>query len=285
MSFRLLLLILLAVAPFSGARLHAAPAAERVFDVTGIVRGRLDDGRLVIEHDEIPGFMAAMTMAFNVADPKEAAALRNEDRVRFRFRVSPGSSVAEGFVVTGRAPPPAPAPTAARGSRLRPGDAVPDFALVDENGQPLTAARFRDRLTVVTFIFTRCPVPEFCPALALRFGEIQKALRTDLESALAARVRLLSVTLDPEFDRPEILKVYGESIGADPAVWNFATGDQAVIDGLSRAFAVFAERNGATLDHSLCTALIGPEGRVVELWRGSAWKAAEVLAALRTAGR
>jgi protein SCO1 len=91
----------------------------------------------------------------------------------------------------------------------------------------------------------------------------------------------LSITLDPEFDRPEILKAYGEAVGANPAVWQFATGTKDEIAALTKAFAVYNERNGATLDHTLCTALIGPDGRVIEIWRGNGFRTEEVLAMLR----
>lgn len=257
----------------------AAPEAERLFDVTGIVRGHLDDGQLVIQHDEIPGYMAAMTMAFALSNPSEATPLKNGDRVRFRYRVGGGKSTAESFTVTGREPAATAAPTVtAKSTRVRPGDAVPEFALLNEGNQPFAAAALRGKLTVVTFIFTRCPVPEYCPAMARRFGQLQKAILAD--EKLAARARLMSITLDPEFDRPEILKAYGEAVGANPTVWSFATGTKDQITALTKAFAVYNERNGVTLDHTLCTALIGTDGRVIEIWRGNGWRMEEVVNAL-----
>ncbi len=258
-----------------------ANSAEKSFEVTGLLKARLDDGALVIQHDEIPGYMAAMTMRFVPADPREAAALSPGDRVRFRYRVSDnGTDLVDRFVVTGKEPlKTSPAAPAARPRRLKTGDTVPAFSLLDESGQPLTNASIAGRFTVVTFIFTRCPVPEYCPAMALKFGALQKAIAAD--SALSSRVRLLSVTLDPEFDRPEILAEYGKALGAQPALWNFATGEKSEIDALTKAFAVYTERNGVTLDHTLCTALIGPDGRVLEIWRGNAWNIDETLAALR----
>lgn len=258
----------------------AAAATEKTFDVTGLIKARLDDGALVIQHEEIPGYMAAMTMRFTPADPREAAALQPGDRVRFRYRVSEdGADVADRFVVTGKENLKTKSSSVARSRRLKPGDEVPAFSLLDETGSAFTNASLNERFTVVTFIFTRCPVPEYCPAMAFKFGALQKALTAD--SALAARVRLLSITLDPEFDRPEILSAYGKAIGAQPALWNFVTGEKSEIDALARAFSVYAERNGVTLDHTLCTALIGPDGRIVDLWRGNAWSIDETLAVLR----
>lgn len=275
---------LLRISVSSALLAAAATAAERVFDVTGVIRGSLDDGQLIIQHDEIPGYMPAMTMAFAIKDPADATRLQHGDRVRFKFRVTDDQSRADGFVVTGRDSTTPKPQTAApsKVARLREGDTVSDFTLLDQDNAPLTPAALRDRLTVMTFIFTRCPVPEFCPAMAMRFGQLQKAILADPK--LAPRARLLSITLDPEFDRPEILKAYGDAVGANFSVWNFATGTTEQIATLTKAFAVYTERNGVTLDHTLCTALIDGRGRIVELWRGNGWKIDEVLAALSRPG-
>ena len=256
------------------------------YDVTGVIRAPLQEGSVLIAHDEIPGFMAAMTMAFDVADRTAAARLRVDDRVRFKLLVTADDFVAADFVVIGRAVTPSPTPRTSTGktaARLREGDVVPDFQLITEAGQPLTSGHLTDKYTVLTFIFTRCPVPEYCPALAQRFGALQKILQTQFSPAASAQVRLLSITLDPEFDRPEILAAYGEAVGADPTLWNFATGDKEVIDVLTKAISVYTERNGITLDHTLCTALIGPDGRVTQIWRGNGWALEELTQALRLA--
>jgi protein SCO1 len=274
MKTLMLLLSLSAIALAS-----VATAAEQLFNVTGIIRGHLEDGQIVIQHDEIPGYMPAMTMAFALGNPGDAARLKNGDRVRFRYRVREDKSSAEDFVITGREAPVAQSKNATtKSARLRADDAVPEFALVNERDQPLSIASLRGKLTVVTFVFTRCPVPEYCPAMALRFGHLQKAILADEQ--LTARARLLSITLDPEFDRPDILKAYGRAVGANPSIWSFATGTKEQIAALTKAFAVYHERNGVTLDHTLCTALIGTDGRVVEIWRGHGWRTEEIVEAL-----
>jgi protein SCO1/2 len=251
-----------------------ASAADREFTVRGVVRGAFQDGAITIQHEAIPGFMPAMTMPF-FTDEQETRGLLPGDHVEFLFRVGEQSRATR-FRKLGRADePPAPAARAtSRAARLRPGDTVPAFQLLDETGAPLTAETLRGRPTVLTFIFTRCPVPEFCPLLGQKFQELQTALaRTSGD-----RTRLLSITLDPEHDRPEVLRGYAASLGADAQRWNFATGDAAEIRALQQRFAVHAERSAAgSLDHTLATALIDPDGRVVEIWRGNAWKPAEIL--------
>lgn len=257
-------------------------AAERVFSVTGVVRAILDDGDVVIQHEDIPGYMPAMTMAFTPADSKETVSLKTGDKVRFRYRVDDDRSVMESVFVTGREAT-SPKGTSVRGQipRVKVGDPTPVFRLVDEAGQPFTEKQLLGRCTVMTFIFTRCPVPEFCPAMALKFGGLQDAVRAD--ATLAKKVRLVSVTLDPLFDQPDVLAAYGSAVGAQPETWSFATGDEMEATALARAFSVYVEREGAVLNHTLCTALIGPDGKVRELWRGSGWKRPEVLEAIHAA--
>jgi protein SCO1/2 len=126
----------------------------------------------------------------------------------------------------------------------------------------------------VTFIFTRCPVPEYCPAIAGRFREVQRALAKD---ASLADVRLLSVTLDPQHDTPPVLRDYGRAMGADFTRWRFATGTPEQVAALTRVFAVYTQASGGTIDHTLATALIDARGRVVEIWRGHLWETRDVI--------
>ena len=269
-------LLLLLIVPLGALRAFSE-TSEKVFTVTGVVRLPYSEGSIRIEHEEIPGFMPAMTMPFYTT-AADASHLKVGDRVQFEFRVG-AQSRATHFKKLPPSPstnPPdrvaAPRPSS---SRLRTGDPVPDFSLTSEDDQPLTADAFAGHHTVVTFIFTRCPVPEFCPLMSRKFQELQQASR-DRNLGL----RLLSITIDPEFDRPDILRAYSKSLDADPATWRFATGSVEEIAKLSRAFAVRTEFNSGRLDHTLATALIGPDGRIVEIWRGNAWKPAEVLARL-----
>jgi protein SCO1/2 len=156
---------------------------------------------------------------------------------------------------------------------VREGDPAPAVALIDETSQPVGLVN--DRQTLVTFIFTRCAAVEFCPRMAKQFADVQQALKDDKLEGL----RLLSISLDPEHDRPDMLKVYAEAVGADPAIWNFATADTATIDSLTHDFRVHRNREGGVLNHTLCTALIAPDGTITHIWRGNAWKTEEVLAA------
>lgn len=270
---------------FFGLLVFFAPGlrADRVFSVTGVVQSPLDAGRITISHQNIPGYMPAMTMGFDVAGAEmmNAAQLKTGNRVTFQLHVGADNALADHFRVLhpGEAPPVSTQHLDPSIPRLNVGDTVPAFTLENEEGQPFTRGTLEGHFTLVTFIFTRCPVPQFCPLMARRFGELQRAILTD--PALKSRVRLLSLTLDPQFDRPEVLKRYGEAVGANPQIWRFGTGADVQIEALVQAFSVYRQHDGALLDHTLCTALIDPESRIVAIWRGNDWKIADILAATR----
>ena len=261
------------------ARGPAVEAGVRRLPVTGVVVASPVGREVQIAHDDIPDYMPAMTMAFTLAD--ESVRLAPGDRVRFRLRVGSGPTLAEDVAVTGRgAPIPVEADVPPPPARLKRGDTIAAFALIDERGRAFTDADLRGHQTVVTFIFTRCPVPEFCPLITARFKALQATLARD--RSLPRDTQLLSITLDPAFDTPAVLDAYGKAMGADPGRWRFAGGDSAAVQRVARAFSVYVEKNGALLDHTLATALVDRRGRIVEIWRGNGWKLDEVTSALRT---
>ena len=282
---RLLAVLLVSAAVAIGfARSRAASGADtagRTYEVAGVVTIAPADGRVTVAHDAIPGYMPAMTMPFTIG-PGGTPQLTPGDRVRFTFRVRPDASYAENIRIVGRDARVATAAgeAAVARTRLKKGDVLPAFSLIDESGRAFTDDDLRGRRTAVTFIFTRCPVPDFCPRMVKQFQAIQRELA---QGSGVDDVRLLSVTLDPGFDTPPVLAAYATAMGADAARWRFVTGDAAEVAKLTTAFSVHTERNGVLLDHTLATAVIGPDGRVLEIWRGNGWKAEEVLAKLQRA--
>ncbi len=121
-----------------------------------------------------------------------------------------------------RAPPSRRRPTF---TCCKPGDAVPDTTLTDQDGTPIALTDFKGSAVAITFIYTRCPLPQFCPLIDRRFAEVQKLVAAD--PALAGKVRLLSISFDPQFDRAATLRAHAGKLGADPTVWRFATADEA----------------------------------------------------------
>lgn len=153
---------------------------------------------------------------------------------------------------------------------------------MDERGQTVQLSSWRGSAVAVTFIYTRCPLPQFCPMLDRRFAEAQTLAAAD--PALAGRVRLLSVSFDPDGDRQEILAAHAAKLHADPAVWRFATAPRDQVDRFAVRFGVnvIREEDG-TITHNLRTAIINPQGQVTRLLDGSQWTAPDLVAQLRAA--
>ncbi len=258
----------------------ASVSAQR-YEVRGVVRGLPPDRRTIeIEHENIPGFMPRMTMPFAVRDEKEIAEAKVGDAVSFRLNLTARDAWIDQLRKVDPAqvhlPPVAGAttPPADTSSRLREGDPMPPFTLINQDGERVTLESFRGRPFVLTFIFTRCPIPNFCPRMSNNFAELQRAIRDG--NGKLAKARLLSVTLDPAFDTPQILKEYGASLQADPTIWTLATGAESEIDSITRAFSVYRQAEGGTISHGLATALIDEDGKVAKIWRGNSWSPEEV---------
>lgn len=258
-----------------------------VVEVQGRVAGFSEDHTTVIvEHEDVPGYMPAMTMPFSVQDPSELEGLRVGDAVRFRLVVRAEQSwieqvehLPEDALPLHPAAEGRPTLDAQDGTpTLEVGDVVPDFQLTDQDGEPLRLADYRGRTLVLTFIYTRCPVPDFCPLMSRNFQRLQ----AELEAASAEQVQLLSISFDPEHDTPEVLRDYATRYTDDLTNWTFATSSPAEIGRATTLFGVFTEEAEGQIVHNLTTALVGSDGRILKLWRGNDWKPAAVLAALKS---
>jgi len=256
------------------------------YDTRGVVRGFSPDRSTIeIQHENIPGFMPSMTMPFVARDPKQIADLKTGDAISFRMAVTKKDfwienvkrirreevGVAESKQTS--------SVSTKRDARLKEGDEIPSFSLTNQNGERISLDTFHGHPFVLTFVFTRCPVPNFCPRMSNNFEELQAAIKAG--SGTLATIRLLSMTLDPDYDTPKILSDYAAFHRADSKIWTFATGDQKEIDSLTRAFSVYRQNEGGTISHGLATALINRDGRVERLWRGNAWTPAEVTQAIQ----
>src|SRR5262249_15368250 len=156
---------------------------------------------------------------------------------------------------------------------------MPAFSLTNQNGERISLDAFHGEPFVLTFVFTRCPMPNFCPRMSNNFEELQTAIKG--ATGRLASTRLLSITLDPEYDTPKILSEYAAFHHADPKIWSFATGDENEIDSLTRAFSVYRQTEGGTISHGLATALINRTGTVEKIWRGNGWTPAQIAEAIQ----
>ena len=261
----------------------------RTYQLTGqilVVKPGTDE--VLVKHEDIPGFMPAMTMPYTVRNPAELKDRVPGDLIEATLVVEQGGvPFLQQITKTGSAPLPEDArttiPAAAGVQFLQAGDVVPDTPLIDQDGAPITLKSFAGSALAVSFIYTRCPLPQFCPLIDRRFGEVQALAAGD--PSLKGKVKLLSISFDPSFDRAAVLRGHAKKAGADPVVWRFATAEEPVVDRLAAAFGVnvIREKDG-TITHNLRTAVIDPSGHVVSIVDNNTWTADELASALRNAG-
>lgn len=234
-----------------------------------------------IRHEEIPGFMAAMTMPYRVKDAKEFEPLAPGDLINATLIVTERDGYLTNVKKVGSAPLERAAGDAAPAGAvdlLPAGAPVPDGAFVDQDGKNVTLASYRGSALVVTFIYSTCPMPNFCPLMDRNFAAIQQKLIDDRNEL---RVRLLSITIDPQVDTPAVLTEHAKKLGADPRIWSFLTGERQAIDdwsgrlGLSVSRAINDPRD---ITHNLRTVLIDRHGNLVTTYSGNEWKPEQVLA-------
>jgi protein SCO1/2 len=265
-----------------------AAAAAAVHDIRGEIVG-FDRPRqvLLIHHEEIPGYMPAMTMEFTAAGV-DLAPLREGQRISARM----GLPVDGVFPLTDFRvlPPPPDAALAAATLALRQdtftrgknayrevGEAVPSFTLLNQDGKPVAFDHFRGKRVVLNFIFTRCPVATMCPASTAKMMSLQAAA----QKAGVADLELVSISFDTAYDTPPVLKAYADARGIDTAHWSFLTGPESAIRDLLAQFGVIAEPGENVFKHSLATLLIGADGKIQHRIDGSAWSPDEFLARLK----
>jgi len=257
------------------------------------VRGRVvatDATHVTLDHEAIPGFMEAMTMAYKLKDPSVVSELHPGDRITATILVEKDAAgyrnpQLDHVVVIAQAKPDYKpmvqyhVPTA--------GDAVPDFKLLNQNGKQVQLSQFKGRVLLATFIYTRCQMAEFCPRMSTNFADIDKALATD--PALYAKTHLLSISFDPGYDKPAVLKKYGSAYTGRFAKetfdhWDFAAPPEKDLPAITQYFDVGLQPGDPkTLTHSLSTVVIGKDGKVVAWYPTNDWKPAEVIAAVRAA--
>ena len=243
-----------------------------------------------IKHEEIKGLMPAMTMPYKVKDAKLLDGIAPGDLITATLTVVANDAYLTAVRKVGQAPleqPPAmssDAPPASSGLfvLLKPGDAAPDAHFVDQNGTPRDFSSFRGSTVVLTFIYTRCPMPTYCPLMDRHFAAIQKRLEED--PALGRRVHLVSVSFDPIHDTPPVLAKHAAGLHADPKRWTFLTGNRDDIDRFASRFGLSIARPvNAQVDitHTLRTAIVDAGGNVVKVYTGNDWTPEQLLADLK----
>jgi protein SCO1 len=259
----------------------------RAFQVHGQIRSIDLPGKSVrIAHDAIPNYMPAMTMSLQVKDPGLLSNVVAGDEVQFELRVTEDDSWIthlEPIRAESAGTQPAAGTTRAldevEAEHLQSGELVPDFKLTDQENRQIHLKDFRGKVVVLTFIYTRCPLPNYCPLMSRNFADLEKRLSKEFPN----QYQLLSISMDPEFDRPEVLKEYAARYGTNQGDWSFATSDPGSIQFVAGLMGLYFEKQNGLISHDLRTALIGPDGRLVHIWRSNVWTPYEVQRRVREA--
>jgi protein SCO1 len=290
LKFRPLFLIaaLLGVLTTLAACHRSGKTTTKRYSFTGrIVSISAQSQSAIIDGDNIPGFMDAMTMEYKF---KPADVLK---------QLAPGDSISADVVVVQPDPkdenaapdywlenvkvtthakePPAAGPKAMH--IPEPGEEVPDFAFTDQSGKQISIAQYRGKVLFVTFIYTRCPFPDFCPRMSGNFNEIYKQMGSNPSLADA---RLLSVSFDPGHDTPKVLRDYGLSVAHthDAALfkrWDFAAPASTDLAKIADFFALTVTAENGLITHNLSTAVIGPDGKIVNWYHGGDWQVSDLI--------
>ena len=252
-------------------------AQTQTFHVRGQIRSVDVANKIIrITHEEIPGYMSAMTMPLNVKDAALLNGLAAGDSVTFDLAVTADDSwiariekksSGDGFQPTQEA-----SLAERETERVQVGELMPDFKLADQDGKMIHLSDFRGKAVVLTFIYTRCPLPNFCPLMSKNFSELEQRLSKEFPD----KFHLLSITMDAAFDRPEVLKEYARRYNADTKHWSFATGDAEQIQFVANLTGLYYVWEGGLISHDLRTVLIGPDGRLAQVWKSNVWTPYEV---------
>lgn len=283
----LVVLVAGALALTSGCRTAPAPAtqsaanATKQYHVRGVVVSTNPaKAELTLDTEAIPGFMEAMTMPYTLRNPGIISELHPGDTITATLLASNTSDLLDQIVVVGQAkadylPPVQYQP-------LTPGESIPDFRLLNQSGKMIHLEQFRGKVVLLTFIYTRCPLATFCPRMSRNFAEIDKSLASDPE--LYRKTHLLSVSFDPDYDTPAVLKSYGGAYTGNYTNetfthWDFAAPPKKELPQLLKFFLVgVTPEKDHTLTHSLSTIVITPDGKIFKWYPTNDWTPQQLVA-------
>ena len=260
--------------------------ASKSYTLTGqILAVHPEKQSLTIKHQDIPNYMPGMTMTFAAREASLIAGREPGELVTATLEVGDGWSRLNDVKVTGKAPLPAlPAELVMAEGILEKGDPLPKAGFVDQDGRARRLSEWRDRPVAITFTYTRCPIPEFCPRIDRQFAAVQAAIAGDPQ--LAGKAKLLTISFDPAYDTAPVLLKHARTLRADPGIWTFVSGDREEIEMFAARFGVAVTREGdapADIMHNLRTIVAGGDGRIRALYSGSDWTPAQIIDALRAA--
>jgi len=258
------------------------PRNEKRYPIEGkIIAVNKTDRTATINHKDIPGYMPGMTMEFKIKNDADLEIMKPGDQITGTLVVADISSwveitsIAEGGAQL--------TPTSIVPGEPKPGDAIPDFQLVNQDGKPIHLSQYAGKAMALTFVYTRCPQPDQCTLMSNNFAAIDQQLQKQPDAY--AKTHLLTISFDPDYDSPKVMRSYGASHTGQYSDetfqhWEFVTGSSDQVKGIAQFFGLRyfhdTESGEDQVIHSLRTAVIGPDGKLVKLYRGNEWKPSEI---------
>jgi protein SCO1 len=255
-------------------------ANAKHYHLTGTVVSIDGRGHMInVDAAAIPGFMDAMTMPYPVKPDSELEDVQVGDEITADLVKQGDDYWLQNIVVTGHKTIPQDKPTAMLHIPT-PGELVPDFKFTNQSGRPISLDQYRGKALLMTFIYTRCPFTTFCPRLSHEFAEINHDLQSN--PALYSDTRLLTVSFDPAHDTPKVLRAYGFSYAGTtkPSLfnhWAFAVPSAKNLPKLANYFGFWYKNQGGVLNHSLSTAVIGPNGKIFKWYHDNTWQPSDLI--------
>jgi protein SCO1 len=264
------------------------PRNERRYSIEGkVIAVNKIDRTATINHKDVQGYMPGMTMEFKIKNDADLEIMKPGDQITGTLVVDDISSWVEITSITeGGA---ALTPTSVVPGEPKPGDSIPDYQLVNQDGKPIHLSQYAGKALALTFVYTRCPQPDQCTLMSNNFAAIDRELQQQPD--VYAKTHLLTISFDPDYDTPKVMRSYGASHTerySDETFqhWEFATGSSDQVKGIAQFFGLRyfhdTESGEDQVIHSLRTAVIGADGKLVKLYRGNEWKPAEIVEDLRT---
>lgn len=273
----------------SPAATHSS-AAQATFHIRGKVVST-DASHVTLDGEAVPGFMEAMTMPYKLKDPIVATELHPGDEITATILADKDSDgqysnvVLDHIVIVGQARP--DYKPAVQYHVPKAGDAVPDFKLLNQSGRMIHLGQFKGKVLLLTFIYTRCPLADYCPRMSHNFADVDHALAKDPK--VYKQTHLLSISFDPAYDTPKVLRSYGGAYTGQYTKekflhWDFAAPPEKELAAVTEYFDVgVTPGQNKTLTHSLSTVLIGKDGKVIAWYPTNDWKPADIVAQMKKA--
>lgn len=288
-GFAFSLLILLGLSSCQPKQRVRSPTEKR-YDLKGKVVSVAKDQHLAtIAHEDIKDYMPSMTMDFTIEDEGSLEILAPGDQIAATLVVDGARLFLEDLVITKESTD-TTSPASGESLGPKPGDEVPNYRLVNQDGKAIRIQDYKGKALLLTFIYTRCQDPNQCTLMSSNFAAVDQELQKQPE--LYQKTHLLSISFDPEYDTAKVLRSYGAAYTGKYsdekfAHWEFASGSADEVKGIAQFFGLRyytnAESGKEQVIHSLRTALIGPDGKIVKVYRGNDWKPEEILKDLHAA--